>query len=1029
MIRLFIENNEIELDETVQVAITKQFEDLSNPTDIINEWSKTVSIPFTVRNNRIFGHIYNPDKMIVDGGTVGVYFNPLLKLNFRLEWNSGIVMMGYAKLNEVKQVAGKGTYELTLFGQLGKVFQEIKKITFDTSTDETEYLIDGSEYVDDYITKDLVYSSWVSQGQTKDVLQKKSDVGYNITDIIGFAPNNSFSEDFDYTTAQSKPNLSLKFTDVLGTGFTQATGVEPSTAIPNGMLPREIGEYRSYLQLPYIYFNKLFQVFQSKAETLTGYQFDLDDSWFNSSNPYWYNLVYMLKHFDSKSEETVNNYYKIAPDISPGWGGVISAYTQVKNTYFVFNEKTEVKPIVDSNDYIQLSDDYTVFFNTTYTIELDISNYNNLRINPANGLQYSFTVLDENSNILKEVKYLMVDNAYNGNTDNYDEVLRFGRQGSGAFRAYPELKLLLNKGEFGDKVRIGLKAVWLNQNAPFLDEDDDPFMPSPTQYFGYINLYVYNVPTNNPITCNIIYNRKRSFNHFSLNDLWNKDYNIFDEILKYCKMYRIGISVDDYDKKIIFKPFVRYFTDYTVKNWTEKVDKSKDFIITPITFTNKYVLFNYDESKTKVGEEYKEKYGVNYGEYRITTDYNFNNETTNLFKDIQPSITNTDNVLSWTNLYDNRKIMYSFPAEIYVCNKDKDKKQVDLFGSYFFHNGTTDFSTEEYLRLRNVYLSDDTQFQISNNSYFYTQITSMMKRVYSYPKLDIVRGDNLCVFNIPKENYTYLNNYSEKNSIYSNLWENYLNERYNVQNKMITCYVNIKPQEYNQFQWNKLVKLGNQLCIVNKIYDYDVTNNEPTKVDLITIQNIEGYTSNNYSYDYIITSEHNITIPYDYYKVVTVKANGNWIIHADDWSDNLAAYPESGTSGETNVIIGTTDENVGGTITFDLMDENNINVLASDYVTVSVGGTPTVSASPWYNQVAKGNSITVNMSTSTSWKVFAYDKGGNDNRVITVRPTQGVGNTALTITASANSATGVVDVYLKDINSNNVTSFRVNITE
>ena len=89
MIRLFIENNELELNETVQVAITKQFEDLSNPTAIINDWSKTVSIPFTVKNNNIFGHIYNIDKLTVaSNGTqalTGIYFNPYKKLNMRLQ--------------------------------------------------------------------------------------------------------------------------------------------------------------------------------------------------------------------------------------------------------------------------------------------------------------------------------------------------------------------------------------------------------------------------------------------------------------------------------------------------------------------------------------------------------------------------------------------------------------------------------------------------------------------------------------------------------------------------------------------------------------------------------------------------------------------------------------------------------------------------------------------------------------------------------------------------------------------------------
>ena len=215
---------------------------------------------------------------------------------------------------------GKGTYEITLFGELGKVFQEMQKITFDTTTNDSDYLIHGEDYVEEFINKELVSASWNSEGQTQSKLFPKwyvptgSDTpvkhpAYKVTDIIGFAPNNSFSEGFDYKTFQNTTNTSKQFSDVLGDSFTQATGIEPSTAIPNGMLPREIGEYRSYYQLPFIYWNKLFQMFQMKAENLTGYQFQLDDTWFTTSNPYWYNLVYMLRPLNNIKNTTYNNIY------------------------------------------------------------------------------------------------------------------------------------------------------------------------------------------------------------------------------------------------------------------------------------------------------------------------------------------------------------------------------------------------------------------------------------------------------------------------------------------------------------------------------------------------------------------------------------------------------------------------------------------------------------------------------------------------------------------------------------------------
>lgn len=866
MVRLFIENKEIELDESVQIAITKEFEELSNPTIIINDWSKTVSIPFTTTNNNIFGHIYNPDKAVVDGGTIGVYFNPLLKLNFRLEWDNSIIMVGYAKLNEVKQIAGKGTYEITLFGELGKVFQEMQKITFDTSTEDTDYLIHGEDYVDEAINKELIYESWNSEGQTNSDLKKKTDSGYSVTDIIGFAPNNSFSSNFDYKTLQTDVKASGKFEDFLGSGFTTDTGVEPSTVIPDGILPREIGEYRSYLQLPFIYWNKLFQIFQEKSEAVTGYQFELDSSWFNTLNPYWYNMVYMLNGFSYSHENIETNKYELAwRNNNTYWSS--TNYTQNKGTTMYTNyhdeggggavigervyHMEESVPIYDTDYNLWASGIYGIHINTTFDVNLTYQqfykdgSYRETKLGTNNGLKLKFAVVDsDTSTEINNYTVFICASNYVGTIPTVDAVINVDNVSTSTSAHYSTIQFNVPVYLYSapnKNARLSVSGGWYNNNVPFVQEDGSSTAGTTPIYLPTI--YLNNTPSYKDFT---LTDEKRSYSRFTLNDLWNKDYNLFNEILKYCKMYRIGITTDEYNKKIIFKPIIKYFENYTVNDWTNKVDKSKDFIITPITFDNKYILFNYKDSETELGSGYKEKYGVNYGDYKLTTDYNFNTEIKNLFNDITASITNTDNVLSWLNL-SNHRIIYSFPAELSIYNQDKDKKQVNIFGAYFFHNGTSSFSTEEKLNLPSVRISDDSILQENISTYFYTTISTDLVECNKYPKLDIVNGDNLCVFNVPKENYTYLNNYEGKQSIYTNFWEKYLNERYNIQNKIITCYVMLKPQEYNQFRWNKLIKLGNQLCMVNKIYDYDITNNQPTKVDLITIIDITGYSTNNYS--------------------------------------------------------------------------------------------------------------------------------------------------------------------------------------
>jgi hypothetical protein len=53
---------------------------------------------------------------------MGIYFDPTQKLDFKLQYNQSVIMSGYAKMSSIKQSKGKGTYELNLFGTLGKVF-------------------------------------------------------------------------------------------------------------------------------------------------------------------------------------------------------------------------------------------------------------------------------------------------------------------------------------------------------------------------------------------------------------------------------------------------------------------------------------------------------------------------------------------------------------------------------------------------------------------------------------------------------------------------------------------------------------------------------------------------------------------------------------------------------------------------------------------------------------------------------------------------------------------------------------------
>ena len=139
--KLIIDNNLIEVEETelsqVSIALNKQYETLNNPTLYFAEWSKSVNIPFTARNNRIFSNIFR-----VDGLVTNLNIDPRKKLDFILLYNEEIITRGYCKVTNIYNNISNKYYQVNLFSTLGNLLNEIKQYTFFTNTDtDPKYII------------------------------------------------------------------------------------------------------------------------------------------------------------------------------------------------------------------------------------------------------------------------------------------------------------------------------------------------------------------------------------------------------------------------------------------------------------------------------------------------------------------------------------------------------------------------------------------------------------------------------------------------------------------------------------------------------------------------------------------------------------------------------------------------------------------------------------------------------------------------------------------------------------------------
>lgn len=80
-LQLYLNGMEVELNETVSLPLTKTYESLSNPTNIHIDYSKSINIPITPQNTKIFGQIFKLDRVISVSDIVGLNFDPTKRID------------------------------------------------------------------------------------------------------------------------------------------------------------------------------------------------------------------------------------------------------------------------------------------------------------------------------------------------------------------------------------------------------------------------------------------------------------------------------------------------------------------------------------------------------------------------------------------------------------------------------------------------------------------------------------------------------------------------------------------------------------------------------------------------------------------------------------------------------------------------------------------------------------------------------------------------------------------------------------
>lgn len=117
MVEYILEGNLIDLDKDTEIELTISINDIRNPVTINNSWSKSIDIPGTPNNNKVFEFIYD--------NNIEVGYNPNLKRDCELRVDGIPIIIGYQKINEINIINGRIIYKVIIYGNNTTIFEEM----------------------------------------------------------------------------------------------------------------------------------------------------------------------------------------------------------------------------------------------------------------------------------------------------------------------------------------------------------------------------------------------------------------------------------------------------------------------------------------------------------------------------------------------------------------------------------------------------------------------------------------------------------------------------------------------------------------------------------------------------------------------------------------------------------------------------------------------------------------------------------------------------------------------------------------
>ena len=358
--------------------------------------------------------------------------------------------------------------------------------------------------------------------------------------------------------------------------------------------------------------------------------------------------------------------------------------------------------------------------------------------------------------------------------------------------------------------------------------------------------------------------------------------------------------------KISIEPFDFYMGTGTIHDWTPKLSYDKGFTVEPaLNFVESTLELTDQEDGDEGNREFKIRNNRIYGRNIVYNPTDFKSQDKKIETIFSPELVrqwDAANLIglplginyaasSQQSTYDNQ-IRW-----IYNGVKSKPKLFFWLMGVNPFIDSVGEVYPYRSYNTYSVKVMNWSGGSINSNDRIPSISHTMPMGLEDQYKIN---NDSLSIlFNSEEtlENSINLYNTYTENDLYNKFYNNRITNIYDPNTRYLSGYFDLKYSDVQNFNWNDIIKINEQYFIVNKINEFNLTNRELTKVDLIQYNvNPQRYPTRYFKYQYCDQPGYCFKLKTDFTNENLLDTNFVWSLYYDNQVGSLTGQTSGFTS-------------------------------------------------------------------------------------------------------------------------------------